>query len=158
MPFAVDRGRVAFRFQQFGDGHFVVIDTVFRARSQRAVQSQAIGITTRQQGRARGRANRLRDIKVGEANALFRHAIQVRRLVAFCAERLNIGIAHIVNEDDDHVGQALCERGRNHDENCGEKKQDERFAVHKLWCSLASGSEWVTADANSLPLVAPYRL
>ena len=49
----------------------------------------------------------MRDVEIGEAHALRRHAVEVRCGVALRAEAAYIRIAHVVAEDDDDVGQAL---------------------------------------------------
>ena len=81
---------------------------------QRAVDADAVRIAAGEERRARGGAHRLRDVEVGEADALGRHAIEVGRarpgVAGARAEAADVGVAEIVGEDDDDVGQALRER------------------------------------------------
>ena len=46
-------------------------------------------------------------MEIGEDAALRRHAVEVGRFVSRRAERADIGVAHVVDEDDDDIGRAL---------------------------------------------------
>ena len=46
-------------------------------------------------------------MEVGEDPAFRRHAIEVRRFVGRRAERADVGVAHVVDEDDDDVRRAV---------------------------------------------------
>ena len=49
-------------------------------------------------------------MEVGEDAAFARHAIEVRRFVGRCAERADVGVAQVVDEDDDDVGRPRLRR------------------------------------------------
>jgi hypothetical protein len=74
--------------------------------AQRAENPYSIGITSRQERRSRGGADRLRDIKTRKLSALLGDPIYMgsRRLAA---EAGHIGVAEIVSKDDDNIGRRL---------------------------------------------------
>ena len=82
-----------------------------------------MGIETRQQRRP-GRAAAGGIVVLGKAQAIGRQTVQVRRL-DFPPERTKIGIAHVVDQNDDDVGLA----GKGHS---GKKKQKgkQAFGLH----------------------------
>ena len=49
-------------------------------------------------------------MEVGEDAAFGGHAIEMRRLVRRCAEWADVGVAQVVDEDDDDIGRALWRR------------------------------------------------
>ena len=105
VPFAEDGGGVAALFDQFGEGHFVGADADFGARPKRAVDADAVRVAAGQQAATRGGADRLRHVEIAEDAALRGQAIEVRRDEAFRAENADIGVALVVGEDDDDVGE-----------------------------------------------------
>ena len=109
VPFAdADRG-VAARPQRFGDGgrgqrHIARIAWKARIIGGQPAGGHRVGIAPGQQGRAGGRADRMRGVVV-EAQTAGGNRVDIRRLDlgAIAAE---IGKAHVVHVDDDDVGAA----------------------------------------------------
>ena len=133
VPLPVNRRGVAAVLQQSRQRHLICVQSDLRARPQRAEDAHAIGITSRQQRRARRRAHRLRHVEIREANASFGKPVDVRRLVALRAEATHIRVGEIIAKDDDHIRQARgCSRGgQRSDQACdGERCGEELF--HEL--------------------------
>ena len=74
---------------------------------QRAQNADTNVIAACHQPGARSRAHRLRDIKVRKDTAFPRHPIEARRGVILGAKRSNVGVAHVVDVDDDEVGRRV---------------------------------------------------
>src|ERR1022692_2809876 len=70
MPFAEHAGGVPARLEQLRQRHLLVADAELRFWRERAVNAEAIRITARQKRAARGRADRLGDVKIPEDRAL----------------------------------------------------------------------------------------
>ena len=105
MPFAVDGGGVAASFAQLGERHFVVADAGLRLRAERAEDADALGIAAGHQAGPRGGADGGGGMEIGEDAAFLCHAVEVGRFVGGRAERADVGVAHVVDEDDDDVGR-----------------------------------------------------
>ena len=103
MPLAEDCGGVALCLEQFSQRRLAVAQAGLRFRAERQVHAEPVWITTREQRAARGGANRLGDMKIPEDRAFIRHAVEVRRGVTFRAKLADVGVAHVVAEDDDDV-------------------------------------------------------
>ena len=67
------------------------------------MDADAVGVTSGQESGARGGADGLRDMEVPEDRPLVRHAVDIRRLVPLGSELADVGIAHVVVEEDDDV-------------------------------------------------------
>src|SRR5215813_7665406 len=79
---------------------------MFRALIERALNADAVRIAPGQQGRARSRTDRLRDIKIGQPRAFPSHPVEIGRSVTGGPEAANVGVAEVVCEDDYKVGRA----------------------------------------------------
>src|SRR5262245_20751044 len=79
---------------------------MFRAVIERALNADAVRIAPGQQGRARSRADRLRNIKIGKPRALLRRSVVIERFVTAGSEAANVGVAEFIGEDDHKVGRA----------------------------------------------------
>ena len=76
---------------------------LFRLGTRDGRHPDAIGITAREQRRARRRANRLRHVEAGEPRPLAREPVNVRRLDIFVLETVAVG-ALLVGGDEQYVG------------------------------------------------------
>jgi hypothetical protein len=112
VPFAKDGGCVASAAAEFGERCFAGVDAVLCPRAKRAENADAFWITAGEQCGPRGGADGGRGMKIGEYPPFFGHAIEVRRFVGSGTERADIGVAHVVDENDDDVGRMrrLCIR------------------------------------------------
>jgi len=86
------------------------MNAVVRLVRQRSLDPHAHVVAAGHHPGPRRRAHGLRHVEVGEDPALLGHPVQVWRLVALGAERADVGIAHVVDENDDKVGQTLLGR------------------------------------------------
>ena len=114
MPLADARGRVAGGFELFGQGDLLegqellpVRDLEFRLRAVMASdpvrEMQAGGIFAGQQGGAGGGAYRAGRVAVGEADAILGQLVDVGRLVESAAVAGQVGLSHVVYENDDDI-------------------------------------------------------
>ena len=107
MPFAVAGRGIVLLFTNFGDGDFIFVDTVSGFGTQRAINAHANVVTPGHQAGTRCRTDGLSDVEVGEDAAFACHAVQVWRFVTFCTERTDIGISHVIHENDDKIWQLI---------------------------------------------------
>ena len=79
-----------------------------------AVDADPVGIAAGEQGRARGRTDRLGDMEIGEPPPFAGEPVEVRRLETLGAEAADVAISLIVREDDDDIGRPVRggKRGR----------------------------------------------
>ena len=126
MPLADEAGRVSDFLQHFGNEHFVGTNAERRIRPQHAAwRDGAIGAgrddvvhadahrvaTGHERGPRRGAGGR-RGMEVGEPHPLLGHAVEVRRVHVDGAEAGEVGIAHVIGEDDNDVGLLRSMQGR----------------------------------------------
>ena len=86
---------------------------IFALRTERAENADALRVATGHQADAGRGADGSRRMEVGEDAALVGHVVEMGRLVGLRAERADIGVAHVVDEDDDDVRRVsarLCSR------------------------------------------------
>ena len=105
MPFAENGGGVAALFDEFGESHFVRADADFGARAERAVNAEAVWIASGEEPATGSGADGLGDVEIAEDAALGREAIEVGSDETFRAEDADVGVALVVGEDDDDVGE-----------------------------------------------------
>ena len=87
------------------------------------MNAEPVRIASGQQGRARRRANRLGDVEITKYSPLAGEPIEVGRLKTFGAEDAHIGVALVVGEDDDDVGQGGRFGGKGSCQTEGEKAE-----------------------------------
>ncbi len=116
VPLSGEEGRVAGLLQSFGDGDFLESELVLVVRPE---QFSILGIQSRdpiadvEAGRVLsghdrgtcGRANGMRSVAVREANAARGQSIDIRRFVEGASVDSDIGIAQIIDEDNNEVGR-----------------------------------------------------
>jgi len=113
MPLADTGGGVVFLFEDFGDGDFVGMKTLFADRKQDGlvfgvlVHIDPARVAAGHQAGTGRRANAAGDVKAGEACALFGHAVDVGSPVFFGAETSQVPVAEIVAKDNDEIGRSL---------------------------------------------------
>ena len=125
VPFAEYRRRIAALFHQLSQGHFIIADADLRTRPQRPMNAEPIRIASRQQRRARRRADGLGDVEIAEDSTLAGEPIEVGRLEPFGAEHADVGVALVIGEDDNDVGQGArfgSERGDQTDNEKAERR------------------------------------
>lgn len=104
MPFADGGGMVAQGLKQFGDGHFIRMETMFGGMVERTVNAHPIGVTPRKQGGTGSGANGLCGMEIGKPHPLRSHLIQVGRPDIGRSEYADILVTLIVGKDDDDIG------------------------------------------------------
>ena len=115
VPLAEAAGGVALFLQHLGDGDFVRVESsVLAGENDGSVHANAMRIAAGEQGRARGGAGSVGNVKLPQRISLRRHPIEVGCLVHRIPERTDVAVAHVVDEDDDDVGLRLahCRVGR----------------------------------------------
>lgn len=127
MPFAEASRGVTFLFEDFSQRHFIRVNAVVRLRAERAADTDAIGVTTGKQRGAGGGADRLGDVKGGELAALGSESVDVRRGVAFGSEGRDVGVAHVIHVDQDHVRPLFGSLG---EEWKNEKERGKKKTTH----------------------------
>ena len=92
-------------FQVIGDGVLLGIQPLGRGGKQHVLMhAHALGITTRQQRRPRGRTHRRGHHEARKLPSFHGNAIDVRRLDRLRAKAAQIAVALIIGEDDHEVG------------------------------------------------------
>ena len=104
VPLAEDGRRVSLLSAEFSQGHFVGVNAHFGGRSECAGNADPSVIAAGHQTGSRRRADGRRDDEVGETHSIAGHLIEMRCRIVLRAERTNVRVAHVVNEDDDDVG------------------------------------------------------
>ena len=107
VPLAVTGRGVTLLFADFGQGHLAGVDAVGRLRPQCAENAHANVVAAGEQSRARGAAHCLGHIKIRELPAFLCHAVKVRCRIIFRAKGADVGITHVINENDDDVGRSF---------------------------------------------------
>src|SRR5262245_58662182 len=107
VPLAVDRRCVVPLLKDLRQRHFLVGDSILRGRAERSQNADAIRIAAGQQRGARGGADGLRYVEVGEADPVLGHLIEMGRANSLVAITAEVAVAKIVGEDDDEVGWRL---------------------------------------------------
>ncbi len=93
--------------QGLSDSDFVVVDPLRVSRHQNrmpvpCLQPVANRVRTGHQRRPRRRTNRL-GVEAGELHPFRRHTVEIRSAIEGRAERADVPVAHVVDEDQDDV-------------------------------------------------------
>ena len=102
VPFADAHRSVALLLEQAGDSVLLGAEPGRAGREDDVGHGDALGITAGHYLRPRRRTDG-RGVEAGEFHSLRGHPVKVRSTVHFRAERSDIAVTHIVNEDDDEV-------------------------------------------------------
>ncbi len=148
MPLAEDRGGITALFDKLREGHFIGAYPDLRARSQCAMDADAVGVTARQQGGARGGTYWLGDMEIAKNATLRRELIEVGRFETPGSEHAYIRVALIVCENDHDVRQGPGFGregvGRKEREQRASQRQEFEQAVpgagHQVWRGGRQGS------------------
>ena len=108
VPFAKDPGCIVLLLKDFCERRLVLIETKVCTVPQGPIDADAHVVCPGQESCSRGRANRRRYIEIGKHATLGRQAINVGSLVTLGPKRTDVCISHVVDEDEDNVGKALC--------------------------------------------------
>lgn len=103
VPFAEAGSGIAFRLAEFRDRRLPRVDTDFCVGAEGASKADAFMNATGQERRAGSGTNGGGDHEVGESATLSCHPFERRRFISACAERLNVCIAEIIDEEDDDI-------------------------------------------------------
>lgn len=106
VPFAEDSGAITAVAEQFGESELVGVDAGFGAWSERAVDADAIGVTTGEQGGAGGGADGLGDVETGEPRPFAGETIEMRGANFGGAVATEITPAEVIGEDQNDIGWA----------------------------------------------------
>jgi len=113
MPLAEAGGGISLLLTDFGERHFVGVDSVRGSWAEGHRDPDATVVTPGQQGGSRRRTDGRRNVEVREFHPLLGHPIEVRRGIPGGTERPNVGVAHIVNEYNDDVRRTISGFGSN---------------------------------------------
>ena len=102
MPFADGHRGIALPFQQLGDRMLFRTNADRAGRTDHVGQRDALGVAAGHHLRPRRRADG-RGVEAGEFHAFPGHAVQVRRAIQLRAERPDVAVAHVVDENHDEV-------------------------------------------------------
>ncbi len=108
VPFADAHGLVILSLQQIRERRFIQVQPILVLWEKDSRHADACGISAGEQGRARGRANRIGRTEIGEAGAVGGHAIQVGS-PDFRAVAAQVAVTEVVTKNHDDVG-LLCGR------------------------------------------------
>ena len=111
VPFAVDGSRVILLFTDLSKRRFAGVDAVLGTGAKRAKNTNTNVVTAGEQPRPRGAAHSLGHVKVRELAALLGHAVEVGRGICLGPERANVGVAHVVDENDNDIRGLLVVGG-----------------------------------------------
>ncbi len=92
-------------FKNFGEGRLVVANPNPGFGTKCAMNADTVGIAARQQGRARGRADRLGHVEIREPPPLPGEPVEIGRVESLGTEATDIGVTLIVRENDEDVGR-----------------------------------------------------
>ena len=106
VPFADAEGGVTPGLEHLGHGPLGIGDTVAAGVVVGALHAESVGVDAGHECGARGGAHGLGDIVLGETRALGGHAVEVRGLEAPGALRAHVGVAHVVDDDENDVGRS----------------------------------------------------
>ena len=125
VPLAHALRRVAALLQPFGDGELGGIEAMGFTRKEHARHRDADPVAAGEQLRPRHGADRC-GVEGRELHALARHAVEVRRPLPGRTEGPDVGVAHVVDKNDDDVGLGRfgfgrSERGQRREQQDGEK-------------------------------------
>ena len=140
VPLAVDRGRVAAALQHLGERRLAFGDADLRSGEERSQDADAVRVGAGEQRRARGRADGLRDVEVGEAHALGGQPVDVRRSDARRAVDADVAVPEVVRVDEDDVRRARRVRlgaGSRRDSHEGSQDQCGSLLLHAADSSLS---------------------
>ena len=121
MPFAHTHGGIAQLAEILGHGVFLGVQAIPTGGEKHAWHTHARRVATGQQLRPRCGTNR-RGIKARELTPFFRHTIQMRRAVELGAERANIPVAHVVDENQNQIRTSRHRFGKRHPNHQKEKQ------------------------------------
>ena len=113
VPFAEHRGAISGRLEDLADGGVLRIEPA-GTRRMCAEDLRPARIAPAQQRGAGGRANGLRDVEVVKLAALAGQSLDIRRLIGWIPERMEIRPARVIEENQDEV-RTLRPLGRLHD-------------------------------------------
>ena len=108
VPLAVDRRRVPAALQHLGERRLALGDAVRRGGEERAQDADAVRVGAGEQRRARGRADGLRHVEVGEAHALRGQPVDVRRADARRAVGADVAVAEVVRVHEHDVRRPVA--------------------------------------------------
>ncbi len=80
VPLAGHAGGVSLPLEELGEGRLAVGDPVLGLGPEGAVDADPVGVAAGEQGRARGRTDRLGDVEIGEPPPFAGEPVEVRRL------------------------------------------------------------------------------
>ena len=131
VPFTSHARRIATRPEHLGHGCLAVGDAVLRTGTECAVNAEPVGITAREQCRPRRRTDRLRHVEISEPRSFAGESIEVGCRETARAEAADVGVALVVREDDNDIGQPVRggHRGARDDQR-REDQQAETSTVH----------------------------
>src|SRR5262249_47374377 len=132
MPFAEASRGESLLFDELREGHFIAGNAVIRAMIERPRNADAHVVAAGHQTRARCRADGLGHVKVGKDSPFVRESIQIWSAVGLGAKWADIGIAHVVNKDDDDVGRTTPAGGRAIEREKEERENDRQVSQGHL--------------------------
>src|SRR6478609_88487 len=110
MPLADHSGGVAFLPEELRQRHLFVAEAEFVPRLQSPGDADAIRIAAGHQSGARGGADALGDMKIGEADSLAGETVEIGRRKSFRAINAEVGVSLIVGKYQYDIRQRLILR------------------------------------------------
>jgi hypothetical protein len=114
MPFAGHQGGVPCGFEHFGEGDATFVETAAVAGlvlvSGHETDSRLVGVEAGEQSGAGGAAARA-VVKIGEAQTVGGESVKVRGCRSG-AEAADVGVAHVIGQNDNDVGLCRLRRYR----------------------------------------------
>ena len=107
VPFADDGGCVTGFFKILGHGLLVGVESDFRFRAERPGESDAVGVASRQKPGARGAADGLGAVIIGEAHAFGAEPVDVGSPVSGGSGCGQVAVTHVVEVDEHDVRRLL---------------------------------------------------
>ena len=106
VPFAEDSGAITAVVEQFGESELVGVDAGFGAWSESAMDADAIGVATGEQGGTGGGADGLGDVETGEPRPFAGEAVEMRGANLGGAVAAEIAPAEVIRKDQNDIGRA----------------------------------------------------
>ena len=104
VPLADAHRGVALLLEQLGHRLLLGADADGADREEHVGQRHPLGVAAGHHLCPRRRADR-RGVEAGQLHPFGRHAVQARRAVELRAERPDVAVAHVVDEDHDEIGR-----------------------------------------------------